>query len=92
VEVVLQWLDEFEDLVFSVILTWERLRVRCLEIGFAAALILLAVEMAEVRTPWAAALAGAALGSVAFWFAALIAAWFPSLRRDSNPVSNQSNA
>jgi len=92
VEVVLQWLDEFEDLVFSVILTWERLRVRCLEIGFAAALILLAVEMAEVRTPWAATLAGAALGSVVFWLAALIAAWLPSLWRDSNPVSSQSNA
>ncbi len=91
-EVVLQWLDELEDLVFSVILTWERLRVRCLETGFAAALILLAVEMAEVRTPWAATLAGAALGSVAFWFTGLIAAWLPSLRRDSDPVSSQSNA
>ncbi len=87
-EVVLQWLDEFEDLVFSVILTWERLRLRCLQIGFTAALVLLAIKVAELRTPWASTLVWAALGSVALWLASLIATRLPSLWRESEPVSH----
>lgn len=91
-EVILLWLDDCEDLVFSFVLMWERLRLRCLQAGFAAALILLAIEISEVHTPWAPTFAWAAATSVAVWFAALIAARLPSLQRDSNTVSSQSNA
>ena len=91
-EIVLLWLDDCEDLVFSFVLLWERLRLRCLQAGFAAALILLAIEISEVHTPWAPTFAWAAVASVALWFIALIGARLPSLQRDSNPVSSQSNA
>ncbi len=91
-EVIHQWLDDLEDLIFTLVLTWERLRLRCLQAGFAAALILLTIESAEVHTPWAPTFAWAALGSVAIWFAGLIAARLRSLQRDPVPVSSQSNA
>ncbi len=91
-EVIFQWLDDCEDLVFSLVLTWERLRLRSLQAGFAAAMMLLAIEIAEVRTPWASTFAWAALASVAVWLATLIAARLASLQRDTNPASSQSNA
>ncbi len=87
-EVIYQWLDDLEDLIFSFVLTWERLRLRYLQAGFAAALILLAVQSSEVRTPWAPTFAWAALGSVAIW----LAARFLSLHHDPVPVSSRPNA
>lgn len=91
-EVIHQWLDDLEDLVSSLVLTWERLRLRCLQVGFAAALILLTIESSEMHTPWAPTFAWAALGSVAIWFTGLIAARLRSPQHDPVPVSSQSNA
>ncbi len=91
-EVIFQWLDDCEDLVFSFVLTCERLRPRCLQTGLAAALILLAIEIAEVRTPWSSTFAWAALASVALWLATLIAVRLLGLQRVSYPASGQSNA
>ncbi len=91
-EVIYQWSDDLEDLIFSFVLTWERLRLRYLQAGFAAALILLAVQSSEVRTPWAPIFAWAALGSVAIWLAGLLAARFLSLHHDPVPVSSRPNA
>jgi hypothetical protein len=88
VEVIYQWLDDLEDLIFSFVLTWERLRLRYLQAGFAAALILLAVQSSEVRTPWAPTFAWAALGSVAIW----LAARFLSLHHNPVRVSSRPNA
>ena len=91
-EVIYQWLDDLEDLIFSFVLTWERLRLRYLQAGFAAALILLAVQSSEVRTPWAPTFAWAALGSVAIWLAGPLTARFLSLHHDPVPVSSRPNA
>ncbi len=91
-EIFYLWLDDLEDLIFSFVLTWERLRLRYLQAGFVAALILLAFQSSDARTPWAPSFAWAALGSVAIWFAGLIAARLRSLQRDPVPVSSQSNA
>ncbi len=91
-EVIHQWLDDFEDLIFSLILTWERLRLRYLQAGFGAALILLAIQSSEVRTPWAPTFASAALGSVAIWFAGLLAVRLLSLHQDPVRASSQPNA
>lgn len=74
-EIVLQWLDELDDAVFAVVLSWERLRRRCLQIAAAAgtALAASAAVAAEWVLPLAAvagvsvsvALLGAALASLA---------------------------
>ena len=91
-EVIYQWLDDLEDLVFSFVLTWERLRLRCLQVGFAAALIFLAIESSEMHTPWVPTFAWAALGSVAIWCTGLITARLLSPQHDPVPVSSQPNA
>ncbi len=91
-EVIHQWLDDFEDLIFSLILTWERLRLRYLQAGFGAALILLAIQSSEVRTPWAPTFACAAVGSVAIWFAGLLAVRLLRLHHDPVRASSQPNA
>jgi hypothetical protein len=39
-EVVLQGLDELDDLMFALLLSWDRLRSVCLAIGLAAAVLL----------------------------------------------------
>jgi len=69
VEIILQWLDDLEDVVFSLALTWERHRFRLLQAGLAASIVVLAIEMADVRTSLAPAFVSAALGSVGIWFA-----------------------
>jgi len=92
VEVIYQWLDDLEDLIFSLILRWERLRLRYLQAGFAAALILLAIQSSEVRTPWAPTFAWAALGSVAIWVAGLLAVRLLSLYHDPVRAASQPNA
>jgi hypothetical protein len=68
VEIILQWLDDLEDVVFSLALTWERHRFRLLQSGLAASIVVLAIEMADVQTSLAPAFASAALGSVGIWF------------------------
>ncbi|HEX6994009.1 MAG TPA: hypothetical protein VF339_07655 [Gammaproteobacteria bacterium] len=74
-EIVLQWLDDLDDAVFAVVLAWERLRRRCVEIGAASAAALAAstVVAADLVLPLAAVAAfsvslgllGAALAAVA---------------------------
>ncbi|MEE8237363.1 MAG: hypothetical protein V3S67_03525 [Gammaproteobacteria bacterium] len=91
-EIVYLWLDDLEDLIFSFVLTWERLRLRYLQAGFVTALILLAFQSSDARTPWAPSFAWAALGSVAIWLAGLLAVRFLSLHHDPVPASSQPNA
>ena len=67
-EVVLLWLDDLDDVLFSAALLWERLRRVVLQIGLAAALALAGSELAAVATQWAMAFSGIAAASVAAWF------------------------
>jgi hypothetical protein len=71
-EVVLLWLDDLDDVLFSAALVWERLRRVVLQLGLAAACALAVVEQAAIAAQWAPALAAAAAASVAAWLAAVL--------------------
>jgi hypothetical protein len=66
-EVVLLWLDELDDVLFSAALVWERLRRGVLRIGLAASLALAGSELAAFATQWAFVFSGVAAASVAAW-------------------------
>jgi hypothetical protein len=66
-EVVLLWLDDLDDMLFSVALIWERLRRVVLQIGLAAAFALAGSELAAIATQWWAAFSIVAAASVAAW-------------------------
>jgi hypothetical protein len=66
-EVVLLWLDDLDDVLFSAALVWERLRRIVLQIGLAAAFALAGSESWAVATQWWPAFAGLAAASVAAW-------------------------
>jgi hypothetical protein len=66
-EVVLLWLDDLDDVLFSAALVSERLRRLVLQIGLAAALALAGSELSAVATHWWPAFAGLAAASVAAW-------------------------
>jgi CHASE2 domain-containing sensor protein len=67
-EVVLLWLDDLDDALFSVALAWERLRRGVLQIGLASAIFLAAAELSAIATAWTPAFSGVAAASVVAWF------------------------
>ncbi len=71
-EVVLLWLDDLDDALFSVALVWERLRRVVLKIGLAAAFALAASELSAIATQWAPAFTYVAAASVAAWMAGAV--------------------
>ncbi len=66
-EVVLLWLDDLDDLLFSAALAWERLRKVCLQIGLFAAFTLAVCELYLASLAWAPIFAGVALACVGVW-------------------------
>jgi len=66
-EVVLQWLDELDDLVFAGLLCADRLRPSCLAVGFVAALLLLGATLWHASPGILVALANVAVASVIAW-------------------------
>jgi CHASE2 domain-containing sensor protein len=66
-EVVLLWLDDLDDVLFSVALTWERLRRMVLQIGLAAACALAGSELSATATYWWPAYTAIAAASVGTW-------------------------
>ncbi|HEX7079947.1 MAG TPA: hypothetical protein VF329_02900 [Gammaproteobacteria bacterium] len=58
-EIVLQWLDELDDVVFAGLLAWERLRAACLRVGLLSALLVAPYANREgaTWTPFFAAVA-----------------------------------
>jgi hypothetical protein len=66
-EVVLLWLDDLDDVLFSAALVWERLRRIVLQIGLAAAFALAASELSAIATHWWAAFTAVAGASVGTW-------------------------
>jgi hypothetical protein len=73
-EVVLLWLDDLDDLVFTVALGWERLRRLCLKIGLLSSFGIAGCELsadtdlAASAVHWTLPLAGVALLCVGVWF------------------------
>jgi len=66
-EVVLLWLDDLDDILFSVALVWERLRRIVLQIGLAASLALAGAELSAIAVQWAPAFSAVAAASVGAW-------------------------
>jgi CHASE2 domain-containing sensor protein len=71
-EVVLLWLDDLDDALFSVALVWERLRRVVLAIGLASSFALAASELSAIATHWAPAFSYVAASSVAAWIAGAV--------------------
>jgi len=67
VEIVLLWLDDLDDLLFSIALVWERLRRALLQVGLSAAFGLAATDVTAVATAWAPLLCGVAALTVSAW-------------------------
>ena len=67
-EVVLLWLDDLDDLLFSAALLWDSLRRLLLRIGLGAACTLGACELSLTAIDWVPVLNASALGCVAAWF------------------------
>jgi hypothetical protein len=86
-EVVLLWLDDLDDLLFSAVLVWERCRTIVLQVGLVASWGVVGVELSAFATPWAPALAIVAAASVSTWL--LGAAFHALLYRDTrgSPLS-----
>jgi hypothetical protein len=85
-EVVLLWLDELDDLVFSCALLAEPLRKISLDVGFAASLSLVACETSSVALAWATPLAGVAAAGVSVW---LLAAMYSTRLQLVAPTSSR---
>lgn len=66
-EIVLLWLDDLDDLVFSAAHVWEALRRFVLGLGLAAAMLLAVCEISLTAVHWVPALNAVAAGSVGAW-------------------------
>jgi CHASE2 domain-containing sensor protein len=71
-EVVLLWLDDLDDALFSAALAWERLRRGVLKIGLASAFALAGSELTAIATEWGPLFSYVAASSVAAWFAGAV--------------------
>ena len=75
-EVVLLWLDDLDDALFSVALAWERLRRLVLQVGLASAIVFAVTELAAIATAWTPALYYVAAASVVAWAGGTLAAFY----------------
>jgi hypothetical protein len=66
-EVVLLWLDDLDDALFSVALVWERLRRVVLQVGLVASFALAGAELSAIATEYSPAFSVVAAASVAAW-------------------------
>jgi len=69
-EVVLLWLDDLDDLLFTAALVWESLRRALLKIGLGAACALGVCELSAMAVHWVPVFNGVAVASVAAWLSA----------------------
>ena len=79
-EIVLQWLDELDDLVFTFATFWRSFCRIGLALGLVAAIILTPVYEADLRLPAVIVLTAVAGGSVLAWSTAALI----SIRRTTN--------
>lgn len=71
-EIVLQWLDELDDLVFTFASFWRSFCRISLALGLMAAITLTPIYSAELRLPSVIVLTMVASGSVLAWFVAAL--------------------
>ena len=89
-EIILLWLDEFDDLVFSVTMAWERLRHRSLQIGFLAALALPVMVQSGLWMPLVPVVYAISAAGVCVWGGSLFGARLldPRFEYSVSPASN----
>ena len=75
-EIVLQWLDDCDDIIYSLAMSCERLRLRSLETGFIAALSVPLLIVGNVWAPLISTYALTACGCFAFWAAGVVGSGF----------------
>jgi hypothetical protein len=66
-EVVLLWLDDLDDVLFSAALVWDQARRIVLQVGLAAAFALAGSELSAIATFWWPAYTAIAAASVGAW-------------------------
>jgi len=91
-EILLQWLDDLDDLVFAVACGVERFRWPCLKIGFTAACGLVVIRFADILVGWVPALIWTALASVMLWLTAVVVRELPGLAAGSQRPAVTPNA
>jgi CHASE2 domain-containing sensor protein len=72
-EVVLLWLDDLDDVLFSMALAWEPLRRGVLQVGLTSAIFLAAAELFAIATAWTPAFSSVAAASVIAWLVGTLA-------------------
>jgi CHASE2 domain-containing sensor protein len=86
-EIVLLWLDDLDDLLFTAALVWESLRRALLQIGLGAACALGVCELSTVAVHWVPVFNAVAVGSVAAWLSGgLLRAYYRRVRPISLPA------
>jgi hypothetical protein len=79
-EIVLLWLDEFDDWLFAAALVWRNAARYTLSVGLAAALAMAVGSVLGIYTSWIDALTAVAAASVVIWSVAAIPVWMGSRR------------
>jgi uncharacterized membrane protein len=83
-EVVLLWLDDLDDVLFSAALISERLRRIVLQVGLAASFALAGSELSAIATEWWSAFSTVAAASVCAWLlGAVLRAYYYRHANDS---------
>ncbi len=90
-EIVLLWLDDFDDFVVTLMVTWERLRYRSLQIGFVAAAALPVMTQSGMSTPLVPLAAAIASTAVCLWGGGLFGARLLNPRYEFS-ISHPTNA
>ena len=70
-EIVLQWLDDLEDLIFALPLVWERIRLPFLMLGLLAAIALHAEDRWEMAGWWVPLCSTTASAIIVGWLTGL---------------------
>jgi CHASE2 domain-containing sensor protein len=80
-EIVLLWLDDLDDLLFTAALVWESLRRAVLKVGLGAACALGVCELSMMAVHWVPVFNTIAVGSVAAWLSGgLLRAYYRRVR------------
>ena len=86
-EVVLQWLDDLEDLVFALPLVWERMRFPFLMVGLLAAVSLHAENQWDMGAYWVSGCSVVSICIIVTWLAGLVLAHGANRQGPSKPFS-----
>lgn len=87
-EVVLLWLDDLDDVLFTLALEWDRLRRLVLKVGLVASFGVAAGDLSALAAEWALGLFYVAAASVSAWFlGALLRAVYLSEKGRASPAA-----